>query len=226
MDKNIYQLYNEQRETQWDKPWISKKRIKEDYTTKLLSMLSVPDGEILITVVGIANYSGDKPFEIGKRVHLVKETYNKYDANAIMVFCDGIGKCGYVANSDETVKQGTYSADIIHGGTDVSCLAEVLWTDNDFVICKLCEIDNFSFVFNHAVDYCYDNCYDIALKLFHTLEKIDETQEILQRICDCYIKLKRYGNALQYVEKSFAIDNNNKITLLMKNVILDNLRGN
>lgn len=226
MNKNIYDLYKEQRETPWDKPWTPAKAEKLDYTTELLSRLSMPDGEILITVVGIANYAGSKPFEIGKKVHLIKETDNKYDSNAIMVFCDDFGKCGYVANRDETVKQGTISADIVHGGIGDGCLAEVLWADDAFVICKLWEIDNYRFVFNHAVDYCYDNCYDIALGLFHGLEKIDETVELLQRICDCYIKIEGYETALQYAEKALALDMNNKRTQLMKSVVWDKVRGN
>ncbi len=225
MNKNIYQLYKEQLETSWDKPWIPGTARKEDYSSELLSMLSMPDGEILITVVGIINYSGSKPFEIGKKVHLTKEPDNKYDSNAISVICDDFGKCGYVANSLNTLKDGTYSADIIYGGIGDGCTAEVLWADDTFVICKLREIDNYRFVYNHAIDYCYDNCYDIALKLFYGLEKTIETFEALQRICDCNIKLARYEKALEYAEKALALDENNKRTQLMKNVIIENIRG-
>ena len=225
MNKSIYDLYKEQLETPWDKPWEPKKTVKEDYSSELLSMLSVPEGEILITVVGIAKFFGRKPFETGKKVYLIKDPDNKYDSNAIGVFCDDFGKCGYVANSPETVKQGTFSADIIHGGIGDGCIAEVLWADDTFVICKLDAIDNCSFVFNHAVDYCYDNAYDIALKLFCGVEGIRKTVEVLQRICDCYIKLERYENAMEYAEKALVMDNDNNRTKLMKSVILDNLKG-
>lgn len=225
MKKNIYQLYKEQLATPWDKPWEPVKSEKEDYTSELLSLLSIPDGEILITVVGINNYFENKPFDIGKTVHLIKDANNKYDSNAISVFCDNYGKSGYVANSYETVKQGTHMADIVHGGIGDGCTAEVLWYDDTFIICKLLEIDSCRFVYNHAVDYCSCIRYDIALKLFCSLEKIGETVEILQRICDCYIKLGEYQNALKYAEKALVLDENNKRTHFMKSVILDKLKG-
>lgn len=226
MNKTIYDLYKEQLETPWDKPWIPAKAEKGDYTPELESMLSVPDGEILITVVGIVKYFGNKPFETGKKVHLIKEPNNKFDTNAIAIYCDDFGKCGYVANSYETLKQGTFSADILCGGIGDGCLAEVLWADKSFIICKLCEIDNYKFVFNHAVDYCCDNSYYIALELFYSLEKISKNVELYQRICDCYIKLEKFQIALEYLEKALTLDNTNKRTQLMKSVILDNIRGN
>lgn len=225
MRKNIYQLYKEQLETSWDKPWKSEKAEKEDYTSELLSMLSMPNGDVLITVVGIKNYSGNKPFELDNKVYLSKETDNKYDSNAIAVLCDNFGKCGYVANSLETVKQGTHCADIIHGGIGDGCIAEVLWADDAFVICKLCEIDNYRFVYNHAADYCYDGNYNVALELFSELEKISGTVEVLQRICDCYIKLEAYTKALEYAEKALSLDKDNKRSNYMKSVILDNIKG-
>ena len=225
MDKDIYRLYKEQLETPWDKPWVPEGTDKEDYTSALLSMLSMPDGEILITVVGIENYSGTKPFEIGKKVRLIKESDNKYDSNAIAVYCENFGLCGYVANNDKTVKNGTYSADILGGGIGEGCFAEVLWTDKSFVICKLYEIDNYRLVFNHGVDYCYENRFDIAQTLFLELENIKVTVELFQRICDCYIKLGAYTKALEYAEKALALDTDNKRTAYMKSVIVDKLKG-
>lgn len=225
MDKDIYQLYKEQLETPWDKPWVPQKTEKKDYTSELLSMLSMPDGEILITVVGIENYSGAKPFKVGKIARLIKESDNKYDSNAIAVFCDNFGKCGYVANSDKTVKDGTHPADMIGGGIGDGCFAEVLWADKSFVICKLHEIDNYRFVFNHGVDYCYENSFDVALNLFLELENKGKTVELLQRICDCYIKLDAYTKALKYAEKALVLDKYNKRTVYMKSVIIDKLKG-
>lgn len=63
-----------------------------------------------VTITGINHYYGKKPFEIGRIIKLVKEPENEYDDEAISANLPFIDKIGYVANSTNTVYDGTISA--------------------------------------------------------------------------------------------------------------------
>lgn len=63
-----------------------------------------------VTITGISHYYGKKPFEIGRVIKLIKEPDNEYDPEAISAFLPFIDKIGYVANSTNTVYDGTISA--------------------------------------------------------------------------------------------------------------------
>ncbi|MBQ7117362.1 MAG: DNA-binding protein [Clostridia bacterium] len=63
-----------------------------------------------ITVTGIKNYYGFKPFKVGKLFKIRKEFENNYDSEAIVAELPFIDTVGYVANSVHTVYDGTVSA--------------------------------------------------------------------------------------------------------------------
>ena len=63
-----------------------------------------------VTITGLNHYYGKKPFEIGRIIKLIKEPDNEYDKEAILAFLPYIDKIGYVANSTNTVYDGTISA--------------------------------------------------------------------------------------------------------------------
>lgn len=63
-----------------------------------------------ITVTGIKNYYGFKPFKVGKLFKIRKEFENAYDSEAIVAELPFIETVGYVANSVHTVYDGTVSA--------------------------------------------------------------------------------------------------------------------
>lgn len=63
-----------------------------------------------VTITGLNHYYGKKPFEIGRIIKLIKEPDNEYDKEAILAFLPFIEKIGYVANSTNTVYDGTISA--------------------------------------------------------------------------------------------------------------------
>lgn len=63
-----------------------------------------------VTITGLNHYYGKKPFEIGRIIKLIKEPDNEYDKEAIAAFLPFIDKIGYVANSTNTVYDGTISA--------------------------------------------------------------------------------------------------------------------
>lgn len=89
---------------------------------------------MFVTITGIHHYYGDKPFEIGRVVRLVKEPDNKHDNDAIRVELPFIETVGYVANSTNTVYRGTYSAGRIYDKIEDAAFAEVAFITHSSVI--------------------------------------------------------------------------------------------
>lgn len=191
---------------------------KKDVLKELLE-LSKTYSDILITVSGIKHYFGKEPFVIGEKVHLVKEPGNSFDASAIQVICEGIGKCGYVANSEKTVKQGTHRAELIYKGIGEMSTAEVLWAEESFAICKIENLSSFDLVFNSGAWLCAEGNVEDALKLFFSLEENRKDELLLQRIADCFFRLDKNEEALQYIEKALELDKNNPRSLFMRQII-------
>ena len=93
--------------------------------------------EIYITITGQNHYLGIKPFKVGRRVRLVKDTDNGHDSEAIRVELPYIDTIGYVANSTHTVYGGTQSAGRIYDRIgDVAC-AEVMFITHSGVIARV-----------------------------------------------------------------------------------------
>ena len=89
---------------------------------------------MFVTITGIHHYYGDKPFEIGRVVRLVKEPENGHDDDAIRVELPFIETIGYVANSTSTVYRGTYSAGRIYDKIEDAAFAEVAFITHSSVI--------------------------------------------------------------------------------------------
>ena len=87
-----------------------------------------------VTITGINNYYGKKPFEIGRIVRLVKESENTYDEEAIFAFLPFIEKIGYVANSTNTVYSGTISAGRLYDKIEDYAYARVMFVTHSSVI--------------------------------------------------------------------------------------------
>ena len=92
---------------------------------------------VLITITGISNYYGKKPFKIGRTVKLEKEPDNRHDSDAIVVTLPYIDKIGYVANSVNTVFNGTYSASRLYDKFEKAAYAQVIVVTHSSVIAKL-----------------------------------------------------------------------------------------
>ena len=95
------------------------------------------ENTVLITITGINNYYGKKPFKIGSTVKLEKEPDNRHDPDAIAVTLPYIEKIGYVANSIHTVYEGTYSAGRLYDKFEKAAYAQVMVVTHSSVIAKL-----------------------------------------------------------------------------------------
>lgn len=87
-----------------------------------------------VTITGLNHYYGQKPFEIGRVIKLIKEPDNEYDNEAIVAFLPFIDKIGYVANSTNTVYQGTISAGRLYDKIDDYAYAKVMFVTHSSAI--------------------------------------------------------------------------------------------
>lgn len=95
-----------------------------------------------VTIVGIHNYLGFKPFKVGRIVKLVKEPDNDYDEDAIKVELPFIDTIGYVANSSHTVFAGTNSASRLYDKIGESAYAKVMIITHSSVIAQVVSVDD------------------------------------------------------------------------------------
>lgn len=87
-----------------------------------------------VTITGLNHYYGKKPFEIGRIIKLIKEPDNEYDKEAILAFLPFIDKIGYVANSTNTVYDGTISAGRLYDKIDNYAYGKVMFVTHSSAI--------------------------------------------------------------------------------------------
>ena len=93
--------------------------------------------EKFVTITAMDYYLGLKPFKVGRKVRLVKEKDNEYDSEAIRVELPYIDTIGYVANSINTVFDGTLSAGRVYEKIGDSAVAQVMFITHSSVIAKI-----------------------------------------------------------------------------------------
>ena len=84
-----------------------------------------------VTITGLNHYYGKKPFEIGRIIRLIKEPDNEYDIAAFLPFID---KIGYVANSTNTVYDGTISAGRLYDKIEDYAYGKVMFVTHSSAI--------------------------------------------------------------------------------------------
>ena len=95
-----------------------------------------------ITITGLNHYYGKKPFEIGRVFKIIKEPDNDYDDEAICAFLPFIEKIGYVANSTNTVYQGTVSAGRLYDKIEDYAYARTMFITHSSVIALVLDKDD------------------------------------------------------------------------------------
>lgn len=93
--------------------------------------------DIYFTIAGCNHYFGQKFMKKGMKVTLVKEPDNKFDKEAIRVEMKGLGKCGYVANSPQTVQGKSMSAGRLYDKMGAKAKGRIVYVMPDGVVCKL-----------------------------------------------------------------------------------------
>lgn len=179
--------------------------------TKLLE-LKERSINIWVVIIGLGHYHGTEPFKMGDTVHLVKEPGNYYDPYAIMAICDGVGKCGYIANSRSTVRDVTLSAEFLHGGVSDSCTAEVVDIDTEYILCRINGINYLDLIFNYGVNFYRENKISNAMMFFEAIEDEYQTLEMFQRMSMCYLHFCNFIKAREYADKALELDKNNLLT--------------
>ncbi len=197
--------------------------LPENIFEKLLNTENL-DNDVLITVTGIKYYWGKKPFGVGTKVFLQKETKNRYDKFAISVLFDGIKKCGYVANNDYTVKDGTFFAREIYGGIESLKSATVLWADEDFAVCALDKMSQYDLLFGWGVGFFEDGKIDEAINIFDFLAKNRESVALSKRLSLCYAKKSDFQSALENINRAIELDGKNIENLIIRSAVLKELK--
>ena len=87
-----------------------------------------------VTITGLNHYYGKKPFEIGRIIRLIKEPDNENDKEAIAAFLPFIDKIGYVANSTNTVYDGTISAGRLYDKIEDYAYGKVMFVTHSSAI--------------------------------------------------------------------------------------------
>lgn len=176
---------------------------------KLLPYVEM-QSDILVTVVGMNHYFGTQPFDKGNKVYLVKEPGNTYDSNAIMVICDGYGKCGYVANSEYTVKSGTVPASILNVVFNDVWTAKVLFVEENFSICSVDDLSIFDFLMSHCKQFMFEENYESALILLEQMQKRWNTDDILVYMSECSYQLGYLEKAQIYANTAQKFNSSTK----------------
>lgn len=95
--------------------------------------------KVFFTLAGTNHYYGTDFLKPGMKVQLKKEPDNEYDAEAIVVSLEGLGKIGYVANSPYTVMGECMSAGRIYDKIQDSATGEVVYVTRQGVLCRICK---------------------------------------------------------------------------------------
>lgn len=91
---------------------------------------------MFITIVGAERYLGIESLRVGQLLVLKKEPDNLYDDEAIRVETESGVKCGYVANSVDSVARGTHSAGYVYNSLNESQKCKVDFVINEKVVAK------------------------------------------------------------------------------------------
>ena len=94
-------------------------------------------GNVFITITGMKDYLGLKPYKVGRIVKLCKEHNNEFDETAIRVELPFIDTVGCVANSTSTVYKGTFSAGRLYDKIGEEAFAEIMFVTHSSAIAIL-----------------------------------------------------------------------------------------
>lgn len=128
-----------------------------------------------VTITGIDHYYGKKPFEIGRIVKLIKDKDNEYDKEAVAAYLPFIEIIGYVANSTNTVYDGTISAGRLYDKIDDYAYARVMFVTHTSAIALVLDKEDIEETDDDDGDEENDNID--SSKIISLAEQADEKTE-------------------------------------------------
>ena len=93
--------------------------------------------ETFVTITGFKHYYGKSIFTVGSLIKCVKEPDNTYDSEAIRCEYFPLKKVGYIANSVNTVANGTSSAGRIYDLFKQTTHAKILFITRESIIAQV-----------------------------------------------------------------------------------------
>ncbi len=93
---------------------------------------------LYITITGQKHYFGLLPFAVGRVLTLLHEAENVYDGSAIAVYAPRYGKVGSVAQSKQTLAEGTVPAEILLPLLTPETRAKVIFIAGEYIIAEIC----------------------------------------------------------------------------------------
>jgi len=90
-----------------------------------------------ITINHTEEFGGVLGYRVGDKLTLKKDHNNIYDDEAIIAFGKHDTKCGYVANSVESVARGTVSAGRLYDKIEESCNAVIQFILEEKIIASV-----------------------------------------------------------------------------------------
>ena len=94
---------------------------------------------LFFTITGQKHYYGMLPFSVGTSLTLRTEPDNLYDSRAISVYATPYGKVGMVANTPDTMAEGTVSASALFSQVQEEARAIVRFSAGDYILAQWIE---------------------------------------------------------------------------------------
>lgn len=187
----------------------------------LVSKMDFSEFDAFVTITGFSHYFVHNKVGEGFDVILMREPENCYDEYAIAVYSCG-SKIGYVANSIDTVRKDTMSARQLAALMESSIKAEIVEYTSYDALCRVKGVYDIDKICLKAFEYFNNQQYEQALELYHLLNGVYDSEMVNQYIADCLIKLGRYEESIEYIEKALRINSQNPTTRMMYGVALLN----
>jgi hypothetical protein len=89
---------------------------------------------VFVTIIGIEDYYGLKPFKVGRLCKIVKEEDNFCDREAIRVELPAIDTVGYIANTAGTTIEGTVGSSRLYDKIDDYAYLQVMFITTQGII--------------------------------------------------------------------------------------------
>ena len=185
-------------------------------------MIKWNEFDVFVTVTGLSYYPQARRVFKGERIDLRRERQNKYDKSAFSAYLPE-GQIGYVANTEKTLRPNTMSAAKLSELIDDFAVAEVMEASYYDVLCKVDGIFDIDKMVLKAFEL-YDKMeYTDALKLFLKIGEKYSAVVLLQYTADCLIKLDRYEETLNLLERALDEEPENNISLMMYGTAIEKL---